>query len=86
MEVVKEALSTLLECLETTERESWEEEEDAVNNNCGVTSASSSEDNEMSKFVSCTIAFLLQHRPNSGNNYSALAGDANAAYGRCLSV
>ena len=73
MEVVKEALSTLLACLETTERESWEEEEDAANNNCGATS--SSEDDEMSKFASRTLAFLLQHRPNSGNNGNGASSD-----------
>eukprot|EP00571_Detonula_confervacea_P014457 CAMPEP_0172305402 /NCGR_PEP_ID=MMETSP1058-20130122/6707_1 /TAXON_ID=83371 /ORGANISM="Detonula confervacea, Strain CCMP 353" /LENGTH=1524 /DNA_ID=CAMNT_0013016997 /DNA_START=113 /DNA_END=4687 /DNA_ORIENTATION=+ len=76
MEVIKETLLTLLSCLEMTEQEQQELEDSIV----GTTTATASE--EMPKFAARSLAFLLQHRPNSAN--SSYNGDANVVYGRCL--
>ena len=90
LEVVKETLVTLLACLELTEGELMGEETAdggmimASSGSSSSTSASSGGDGEMlSKFAARTLAFLLQHRPNTSNS-SYGGGDVSVIYGRCL--
>ena len=78
LEVVKETLLTLLACLELTETELEEETDGMI---AGATPSSGSE--EISKFAARTLAFLLQHRPNTSNS-SYGEGDVSVIYGRCL--
>lgn len=81
MEVIKETLLTLLSCLDMTEQEQQELEDDEM---AGATATTTSE--EMPKFSARTLAFLLQHKPNSANSSynSSVGGDVNVVFGRCL--
>ncbi|KAL9185484.1 hypothetical protein ACHAXT_003261 [Thalassiosira profunda] len=73
LEVVREALLTVLACLEATERE---QELDG-------TEGKSVGGEEMPKFAARALAFLLQHKP-SASNASYGGGDVGVVYGRCL--
>lgn len=78
MEVVRETLMTLLACLEFTEQEQ------ATTIVGGTGKKSATEEGELPKFAARTLAFLLQHRPNSANSSYSSAGDVSVVYGRCL--
>ncbi|KAL3791491.1 hypothetical protein HJC23_011522 [Cyclotella cryptica] len=68
MEVVREALLTLLSCLEERDDKTLREDNE-----------------ELTKFASRALAFLLQHRPNTAvDSLSPSAGDVFVVYGRCL--
>ena len=82
MDIMKSVLVTLLSCLEVTD---FEEEQSALLGGVKKTSSGGGED-EMSKFASRTLAFLLQHRPkNSNASYNSdNEEDVNVIYGQCL--
>ena len=88
MDIMKSVLVTLLSCLEFTD---YEEEGQSLLLGGGEkkkTSSSSGREDEMSKFASRTLAFLLQHRPNANASYNNNNGsgeeDVNVIYGQCL--
>lgn len=82
MDIMKSVLVTLLSCLEIT---NFEEGQSLLLGGVKKTSNSGGED-EMSKFASRTLAFLLQHRPNNSNaSYNSdNEEDVNVIYGQCL--
>jgi len=81
MDIMKSVLVTLLSCLELTD---YEEQQSLLGVEEKKTSNSGGED-EMSKFASRTLAFLLQHRPNNSSaSYNESEEDVNVIYGQCL--
>lgn len=85
MEVIRETLITLLSCLEKGEEDSNDGLMSSMDQEVDTTNDTAvKEEEEISKFASRALAFLLQHRPNAANSSFSSAGDVNVVYGRCL--